>query len=86
MKKLVILPLDVCAERILVALEDDVIASVTFEGGCDGNGKALGSLLAGMPVREAIARLQGIDCGGRGTSCADQLARGLREEMGPNGA
>ena len=33
------------------------------------------------PVREAIRRLEGIDCRGKGTSCPDQFARALREAM-----
>ncbi|MDR0363169.1 MAG: TIGR03905 family TSCPD domain-containing protein [Planctomycetota bacterium] len=84
MKKLVILPERVCCDRILVKVEDGMLRDVIFEGGCDGNGKALGRLLAGMPADKAMGILRGVDCEGKGTSCADQLARGLRENMEPD--
>ncbi len=77
---MVIIPEGVCADRILVEVrDDDVIESVEFEGGCEGNGKALGSLLKGMRAEQAVKLLSGIDCEGKGTSCADQLARGLKD-------
>lgn len=77
MKKIVIIPSDVCCDRILVEVQDDVIESVAFEGGCDGNAKALGRLLKGMRVAKAAQLLDGVDCEGKGTSCADQLSKGL---------
>lgn len=78
MKKIVIIPSEeVCCDRILVEVEDDVIQSVVFEGGCDGNGKALGRLLYGMRVSKAAKLLAGVDCEEKGTSCADQLSKGL---------
>lgn len=77
MKKIVIIPEGVCCDRILVDVEDDVIREVEFEGGCDGNGKALGRLLVGMRVNKAAQLLEGVNCDGKGTSCADQLSRGL---------
>ncbi len=77
MENLTILPEGVCCDRILVEHENGVISGVTFEGGCDGNGRALGRLLRGMRVDRAAELLAGVDCEGKGTSCADQLARGL---------
>lgn len=77
MEKIVILPDNVCADRILVEVEDDIITGVEFEGGCPGNGQALGRLLVGMRVGRAAEVLAGVDCGGKGTSCADQLSKGL---------
>lgn len=78
MKKIVIIPgEEVCCDRILVELDDDVIQDVQFEGGCDGNGKALARLLRGMRVAKATKLLAGVHCEGKGTSCADQLALGL---------
>lgn len=79
--KMVIIPEGICADRILVEVRDGVIQSVAFEGGCDGNGKALAKLLAGMRIDKAVELLSGVDCDGRGTSCADQLTRGLRREI-----
>jgi uncharacterized protein TIGR03905 len=77
MKKIVIIPENVCCDRIVVDIEDNIIRGVEFEGGCDGNGKALGRLLVGMTTEKAARLLDGVDCEGKGTSCADQLSRGL---------
>lgn len=74
-------PHGVCARMIHVELSDDgsTIESVAFEGGCSGNLKAIGKLVAGKSVDEIIALLEGNTCGPRKTSCADQLALALRE-------
>ncbi|WP_172136934.1 TIGR03905 family TSCPD domain-containing protein [Adlercreutzia sp. ZJ473] len=72
-------PSGVCSRRIDVELDGDVIESVQFTGGCDGNLKAISKLVAGKPVDEVIALLEGNTCGRRLTSCADQLTRALRE-------
>ena len=50
-----------------------------FNGGCNGNTKGIASLVQGMKIDDVIARLKGTDCGGRGTSCPDQLARALEQ-------
>ena len=60
-----------------VELKDGVIDSVKFTGGCNGNLQGISALVKGMKAEEAIARLKGINCGGRGTSCPDQLAKAL---------
>ncbi len=67
-----------CSRAIHFEIEDDIIRSVEFVGGCDGNTTGLSRLLTGMPVDIVIERLSGIDCNGRGTSCPDQLARALK--------
>lgn len=67
-----------CSQAIEYEVEGDIIKSVRFVGGCDGNTKGVAALVAGMKVEDAIARLEGIDCRGRGTSCPDQLARALK--------
>ena len=82
-RKIEIIPEGVCATAILVETRDGVIRDLTFENGCDGNGKAVGRLLKGMPVEKAVLLLTGGDCEGRGTSCAEQLARGLRRQLLP---
>lgn len=79
MAKMVIIPQGVCADLIELDVEDGVIQSVRFEGGCDGNSKALSRLLAGMPAGKAAEILRGVDCEGKGTSCADQLSLGITE-------
>lgn len=70
-----------CSRQIDFELEEGIIRSVRFTGGCQGNTSGVASLLCGMRAEEAIARLAGIDCKGRGTSCPDQLARALREAL-----
>ena len=67
----------VCSEQIDIETEGDVIRSVRYTRGCHGNTQGIGSLCVGMKVADVISRLDGIDCGGRGTSCPDQLARAL---------
>lgn len=78
-RTLTYLPQGTCSRQIDIELDDDRIQQVLFTGGCHGNLQGISSLLRGMPVREAIARLEGIDCRGKGTSCPDQLARALRQ-------
>ena len=70
-----------CSRTIDIELDHDLIRSVRFTGGCDGNTQGVAALVRGMKVEEAIARLEGIDCRGRGTSCPDQLARALRQAL-----
>ena len=74
-----------CSRQIDIELDNDIIRSVRFTGGCDGNTQGVAALAYmdpdQSPVEEAIARLEGIDCRGRGTSCPDQLARTLRQAL-----
>jgi len=72
-------PQGVCSRLMEIDIEDDKIASVSVTGGCDGNLKGISSLLRGMDVDEAIRRMQGIRCGGKATSCPDQLSIALRQ-------
>lgn len=71
----------VCSRAIDIELEGGVIKSVRFTGGCNGNTQGVASLVRGMDVNEAISRLKGIDCGGKGTSCPDQLATALEQAL-----
>ena len=71
-------PRGVCSRLMEFEVEDDRVVSVSVTGGCDGNLKGISSLLQGMPVDEVIARLEGIRCGGKPTSCPDQIARALK--------
>lgn len=68
----------VCSRQIDMELDGDTIRRVQFTGGCHGNTQGVCALVAGMKKDEVIARLEGIDCKGRGTSCPDQLARALK--------
>ncbi len=70
-------PQGVCSRHFTIQLEEGVIRSVEVTGGCDGNLKGICSLLRGMPAGEAIARMRGIRCGHKSTSCPDQLAMAL---------
>ena len=76
-------PHGICASAIDVEMDGNIIRSVKFTGGCDGNHKGLCALVEGMPAEEAINRLRGITCGPRNTSCPDQLAVCL-EQLLPN--
>lgn len=71
----------VCSREIKFEVQDGIIQEVQFIQGCQGNTLGVASLVKGMTVEEAIGRLKGIDCNGRGTSCPDQLAQALEEYM-----
>lgn len=81
MAKLDFKPRGVCARMIHVELSDDgkIIENVSFEGGCNGNLKAIATLVAGQPVDYVVEMLEGNTCGPRKTSCADQMTKALRE-------
>ena len=70
-----------CSRAIVVDVEDGVILSCKFVGGCAGNTQGVAALVKGMKVEEAIERLSGIQCGFRGTSCPDQLSRALKSAL-----
>lgn len=70
---------------ILLDVEDDVVKSVRYQGGCHGNLQGIARLVEGMKVDEIIARLEGIKCGFKPTSCPDQLARALKEYKSQKG-
>ncbi len=67
-------PSGVCSKQIVFELEDGKLSNIKFTGGCPGNLAAISKLLDGADALETVKKLQGNDCGGRGTSCADQLA------------
>ena len=68
-----------CSQLINLELDGDVIKSVEFIGGCDGNLQGISRLVEGMEVSDAIRRLDGIRCGAKPTSCPDQLAQALKQ-------
>lgn len=72
-------PKGVCSQLMTITVEDGVVLNLEVLGGCNGNLKGIGSLIAGMPVDEVIARLEGIRCGYKDTSCPDQLAKALKK-------
>ena len=69
----------VCSVYIDITVEDEIVRDVYFEGGCNGNLQGISALVKGMKVDDVIARLEGIHCGYKGTSCPDQFARALQE-------
>ncbi|MBP0972930.1 MAG: TIGR03905 family TSCPD domain-containing protein [Oscillospiraceae bacterium] len=79
MKKITYTPKGVCPIQLSFTLDGDVVTDVAFVGGCNGNLKAIGKLVDGMTVAEIEEKLLGNTCGNKPTSCADQLARAVRE-------
>ncbi len=71
-------PTGVCSRRMEFDIVDDKICNLKVTGGCHGNLQGVSALIEGMNVDEAIARLEGIRCGFKSTSCPDQLARALK--------
>lgn len=74
----------VCSRAIVIELEGNTVVSAKYEGGCNGNTKGISSLVAGMNIDEVINRLEGINCGFKGTSCPDQLAQALKQAKEQN--
>lgn len=71
-------PQGICARAIRFSLDEEKnLHDVQFMGGCPGNQAAISKLIEGKPAEEIANILTGNDCGGRGTSCADQLSRGI---------
>ena len=73
-----------CSREISFDVVDNKVTNVRFLGGCSGNTQGVAALVEGMDVNEAIKRMDGIDCAGRGTSCPDQLAKALKLYLGEN--
>ena len=71
----------VCARSVEIIINNGIVNGCHFTGGCDGHGKSLNSLIAGMPVDWVIDRLKDIHCGKKNTSCAAELAAGIREAV-----
>ena len=69
----------VCSNKMTIEAKGNVITHVAIEGGCHGNSQGVSALLIGMPVDDAIKRMEGINCKGRGSSCPDQLAQALKQ-------
>lgn len=74
-------PQGVCSKEINIEVEGNIVKSVEFIGGCNGNAKGIAALAKGMNVDEVIKRLSGITCGFRQTSCPDQMARALSQSL-----
>lgn len=81
MKTISYTPKGVCSRKIDIEVEGDIVKSVKFTGGCNGNTQGIAKLCEGMKVQDVIARLEGLNCNGRGTSCPDQLAKALKANI-----
>lgn len=66
-----------CSRKITLDIENDILRSVEFEGGCNGNLKGISSLCSGMKIDDIIEKTKGTKCGFKQTSCPDQLANAL---------
>lgn len=69
----------VCSQMIRFNVEDNKLSNVQFFGGCNGNLKGIAALVEGMDIDEVIARVEGVRCGMKSTSCPDQLAQALKQ-------
>jgi len=68
-----------CSQMITFDVDNGKVTNVSFLGGCNGNLKGISALVEGMDIDEVIARVEGITCGFKATSCPDQLAKALKE-------
>ena len=72
---------NVCATRIDFDLTDGVVSDISFYGGCNGNLKMISKLLVKRRAEDIVAACEGNSCGGRPTSCADQLAQAVKAAL-----
>lgn len=70
-----------CSTQIDIEVEDGIIKSVAFTNGCNGNLQGISKLVEGMKAEDAIAKLRGIKCGFKNTSCPDQLSYAIEQAM-----
>ena len=78
-------PNGVCSRSRDIEVEDDVLVSAVYTGGCNGNLKGIGELVRGMKIDDIIERLENIKCGFKNTSCPAQLANALKEYKAQKG-
>ena len=74
-------PKGVCAREFLIDVENGIVRSVKITGGCNGNLQGISRLIEGMKVEDIIARIEGIRCGFKNTSCPDQIAQALKQAL-----
>lgn len=72
-------PEGVCSQGIILDIENDIVKDLKVIGGCSGNLQGIASLVRGMKVDEVIAKLKGIKCGFKPTSCPDQVSKALEQ-------
>ncbi len=74
-------PQGVCSREIRFSLENGKLTNVNFVGGCPGNLLGISKLVEGQDASEIAKRLSGVRCGGKPTSCPDQLARAIQQAL-----
>lgn len=79
MKEFKYVPNGVCAKELLFSIDNDIIIDAKTIGGCPGNSQGISILIKGMTIDEVIAKLKGINCANRSTSCPDQIASALEQ-------
>lgn len=72
-------PHGVCSRKMILEIEGDIVKHLQIVGGCNGNGQGIAALVRDMKIDDVIARLEGIRCNGKPTSCPGQLAEALRQ-------
>lgn len=72
-------PQGVCSTEMIINVKDNIVEDIKIVNGCDGNLKGISKLLIGMNIDEIIAKLKGIRCGYKNTSCPDQIATALQK-------
>ena len=81
MQKYTFTPHGVCCVQIEFESDGDIVKNIRFTRGCSGNTQGVAALADGMKAEDIVKRLENTDCGGRGTSCPDQLAKALKEAI-----
>ena len=74
-------PRGVCAREFRIEVEEGIVQSIEIMGGCHGNLQGIACLMKGMKVEDVIARIEGIRCGMKSTSCPDQIAQALKKAL-----
>ena len=70
-----------CSRQIDLTIEEGIITDVKFYGGCNGNLQGISRLVIGQRAEDIAKTLKGVDCGGKGTSCPDQLAKAIEAAL-----
>lgn len=76
---MIYIPRGVCSRQIELEIENGLITHLEIYGGCHGNLQGITRLLLNRPAQEAADLLEGVRCGGKSTSCPDQIAKAIRQ-------
>ena len=70
-----------CSSQISFDIVDGKLHNVIFRGGCKGQLTGIGALVEGQDAKDVAARLEGIRCGFKSTSCPDQLSQAIKQAL-----